>query len=117
MDLVNISNEAYEKAIQRGEIRLHTSLLADEVRYDPDRDLITLVFSQPHWELSIERTDIAEFASLPRDALKSLELSAIGDGIDLDAHDIHIDLVGLIRDILPEALVGDGFPGKRTRVA
>jgi len=49
--------------------------------------------------------------------LKSLELSAIGDGIDLDAHDIHIDLVGLIRDILPEAVTCDGFPGKGTRVA
>ena len=117
MDREHISNGAYEEAIQRGEVRLHTSLLADEVRYDPDRDLIILVFSRPHWELSIERTDIAEFASLPRDVLKSLELSAIGDGIDLDVHDIHIDLVGLIRDILPEALIGEGFPGRGTRVA
>src|SRR3954454_1416894 len=102
MDSEHISNQAYEEGIQRGEARLRTSLLADEIRYDPDRDLITLVFSRPHWELSIERTDIAEFASLPREALETLELSAIGDGIDLDAHDIHIDLVGLIRDILPE---------------
>jgi len=116
-----ITQSSYEAALDRGKEQLQTALQAESVRYHPEQDIIELVIFRPRCEFSlkVKRQDVAEFATVPMEAMAGIELSAIGDGIDLDTHDIHIDLEGLLLDLdmLPAGALTRRFARKGGQAA
>lgn len=95
-----ISEADYLKALQSGHRRSLRELRALAVAYDPAQDMIDIVMADG-WRIQVDRTKIAELATLPLSVLKDLSLSPAGVAIELDAEDVHISLEGLLATIIP----------------
>jgi hypothetical protein len=102
-----ITDDEYGTGLSMGRHRLEMATVAQSVSYDPNGDRIVLgirdcIFMIPRWKIS-------ELADLSPEALADVRLSAMGDAITVDPGDVHIDLAGLIADIMPRVVVGKAF--------
>ncbi len=106
-----ITAETLANALDAGRRRLARAFTATAVRYDPARDAVDIDLSQG-FGLRLPRTAIAELATVPIGALTALELSPAGTGIDLDDHNVHINVHGLVLSLLSPSTLAASL-GKR----
>lgn len=95
-----ISEADYLKALQSGHRRTFRALRALAVAYNAAQDTVDIVMADG-WRIQIDRTKIAELATLPPSTLEKLSLSPAGAAIELDAEDVHMSLEGLLATIIP----------------
>jgi hypothetical protein len=105
-----ITDEAYETGIARGHERLARATIARSIRYDAETDRIEL--SLDAMTISILRKAVREFEPLSAEEMAGLRLSAIGDAMAVAVYDVHVDIAGLLADLLPEGVIAKAF-GKR----
>jgi Protein of unknown function (DUF2442) len=98
-----ISDAAYERAIQAGREAAATEIRARSVRYLPDRDTIEIVTASQAGFL-IPRAWVASLQHVPVADLARLTVWPDGSAIELEDHDIHISVHGLMTAILPALL-------------
>jgi hypothetical protein len=98
-----ISQAAYEAGLASGRDRLARASTAEAVRYDSDSDRIVIVF--PGCEIVIPRDRIEEFDGHDARAMSEIRLSAIGDALAIGHGDVHVDIDGLLADLLPATAV------------
>jgi hypothetical protein len=89
MNGIQVTNEELSQAVEAGRRRMATEFHACSVRYDPARDAIELTMVDG-WGLVFLRSAVAELAEIPSQDMGNLEISPMGTGLMLDAHDIHI---------------------------
>jgi hypothetical protein len=77
--------------------------LAKSVWYDPTAD--RLFIELPSGRIvGVLRTDLREWRDLSTDQLAHVRLSAVGDALAHDGHDVQIGVEGLLRDTMMEEL-------------
>jgi hypothetical protein len=91
-----ISEADYWNALAAGDRRSRREPRALAVAYDAGRDAIVITMAEG-WRIDIDRARIAELAALPPAALAHLSLSPAGTAIELEAQDVQIGLVGLLK--------------------
>jgi hypothetical protein len=99
----NITDAEYAAAIAAGRTEAETELRAREVRYVADRDAIEIVTMRNAGFL-IPRQWIGALQDVPTEDLAKLEVWPDGSAIELEDHDIHISVHGLLAAILPAML-------------
>lgn len=95
----SITSEALDSALKAGRQRLEREFTATAVRYDHLRDVVEIDLTQG-FGLRVPRVSIEELSALPGEAVAVLEVSPAGTGLDLDEHDIHISVHGLVMSLL-----------------
>jgi hypothetical protein len=103
-----ITDAMVDTAIKAGRQRRAREFSAIAVRYDAVRDAIEIDLSQG-FGLRVPRAAIAELAAVPAEALINLDLSPAGTGIDLDDHDVHISVHGLILSLMSPSTLAAGL--------
>jgi hypothetical protein len=98
-----ITDAEYAAAIAAGHVEAETEFRARAVRYVADRDAIEIVTMRNAGFL-IPRQWIGALQDVPTDDLMKLEVWPDGSAIELDDHDIHISVHGLLTAILPAML-------------
>jgi len=98
-----ISDAEYAAALIAGRAQPETELVAQAVRYVPDRDAIELVVNRNAGFL-IPRHWIGALQGVPVEDLVELEVWPDGSAIELEEHDIHISVHGLMTAILPAVI-------------
>jgi hypothetical protein len=96
----HITDADYAAALIAGRAQPDTEILAQAVRYIPDRDAIELVIKRNAGFL-IPRQWIGALQDVPVEDLVKLEVWPDGSAIELEDHDIHISVQGLMTAILP----------------
>jgi hypothetical protein len=99
----NITDADYAAAIAAGRAEAETELRARAVRYVADRDAIEIVTMRNAGFL-IPRQWIGALQDVPTEDLAKLEVWPDGSAIELEDHDIHISVHGLLAAILPAML-------------
>jgi len=110
-----ISQAAYEAGLASGRGRLAHATVAEAVRYDAASDRIAIAF--PDCEVVIPRGRIEEFAGCDARAMSEIRLSAVGDALAVGSRDVHVDIDGLLADLLPRSVVAKAIAkrGGRSR--
>jgi Protein of unknown function (DUF2442) len=98
-----ITDADYATALAAGHAQAETEILAQSVRYVPDRDVIEIVINSNAGFL-IPRRWIGALQDVPTEDLVNLEVWPDGSAIELDNRDIHISVHGLMTAILPAML-------------
>jgi hypothetical protein len=98
-----ITDAEYAAALIAGRSQPDTEILAQAVRYVPDRDAIELVINRNAGFL-IPRQWISALRDVPVEDLVKLEVWPDGSAIELEGHDIHISVHGLLMVILPAVI-------------
>ena len=106
-----ISDQALSAALDAGRQRLAREFTATAVRYDQQYDTVEIDLAQG-FGLRVPRMAIAELADVPASALVLLDRSPAGTGIDLDDHDVHVSVHGLVLSLLSLSTMAAGL-GKR----
>jgi Protein of unknown function (DUF2442) len=96
----HITDAEYAAALIAGRAQPDTEILAQAVRYVPDRDAIELVINRNAGFL-IPRQWIGALQDVPVEDLVKLEVWPDGSAIELEDRDIHISVHGLMIAILP----------------
>jgi Protein of unknown function (DUF2442) len=96
----HITDADYAAALIAGRAQPDTEILAQAVRYIPDRDAIELVINRNAGFL-IPRQWIGALQDVPVEDLAKLEVWPDGSAIELEDRDIHISVHGLMTAILP----------------
>jgi hypothetical protein len=113
-----VTEDEHEAGLALGRERLARAVVAEGVRYDPAADSITLALVA--CEVTVPRAGIGEFAGLSAEDMARVRLSAVGDAVTAGLGDVHVDLAGLLADVLPDAAVDRAFArrgGKATSPA
>jgi hypothetical protein len=110
-----ISPSAYVAGLAAGRDDLARSSIAESVRYDTETDRIMIVF--PACEVAIPHGQVREFAGLDTSAMATIRLSAVGDALAVGDSDVHVDIGGLLAELLPPAVVAKAIAkrGGRSR--
>ncbi len=103
-----ITDEDVVDALKAGRQRLEHEFTVTAVRYDPERDSVEIELAQG-FGLRVPRAAIAELAALPGSAMTALEASPAGTGLDLDEHDVHISVHGLVLSLLSLSTMAAGL--------
>jgi hypothetical protein len=103
MAFKTITEEQNVAGTDIGRHRLETAMIAQSVSYDAIGDRIVLEIRD--CSLGIRRWEIRELAGLSPEDLSDIRLSAIGDAITVGSRNVHVDLTGLIADIIPQDIV------------
>jgi hypothetical protein len=98
-----ITDAEYAAALAAGRAQVETEILAQAVRYVPDRDAIEIVINRNAGFL-IPRQWIGALQDVPVEDLVKLEVWPDGSAIELEDRDIHISVHGLMTAILPAML-------------
>jgi hypothetical protein len=98
-----ITDTAYAMALATGQTEAQTEIRAHAVRYVPERDAIEIVTTR-NAGLLIPRQWIGALEDVPIDDLTKLTIWPDGSAIELEEHDIHISVHGLMTAILPAIL-------------
>lgn len=98
-----ITDPEYAAALEAGRAQAETEILAQAVRYVPDRDAIEIVIKRNAGFL-IPRQWIGALQDVPAEDLVKLEVWPDGSAIELEDRDIHISVHGLMTAILPAML-------------
>jgi hypothetical protein len=98
-----ITDTAYAMALATGQTEAQTEIRAQAVRYVPERDAIEIVTTR-NAGLLIPRQWIGALEDVPIDDLTKLTIWPDGSAIELEEHDIHISVHGLMTAILPAIL-------------
>ena len=106
-----ITDQALATALDAGRQRLAREFTATAIRYDQQLDTVEIDLAQG-FGLRVPRMAIAELAAVPASALGMLDLSPAGTGIDLDDHDVHVSVHGLVLSLLSLSTMAAGL-GKR----
>jgi hypothetical protein len=96
----HISDAEYAAALIAGRAQADTEILAQAVRYVPDRDVIELVVNRNAGFL-IPRPWISALQDVPVEELAKLNVWPDGSAIELEDRDIQISVYGLMTAILP----------------
>jgi hypothetical protein len=98
-----ITDAEYATALAAGRAQAEMDILAQAVRYVPDRDAIEIVINHNAGFL-IPRQWIGALQDVPVEDLVKLEVWPDGSAIELEDRDIHISVHGLMTAILPAML-------------
>jgi len=93
----------YVAALAAGRAQAETEILAQAVRYVPERDAIEIVIKRNAGFL-IPRQWIDALQDVPVEDLVKLEVWPDGSAIELEDRDIHISVHGLMTAVLPAML-------------
>jgi hypothetical protein len=99
----HITDADYAAALIAGRAQADTEILAQAVRYIPDRDVIELIINRNAGFL-IPRQWIGVLQDVPVEDLVKLEVWPDGSAIELEDRDIHISVHGLMTAILPAVI-------------
>jgi len=103
-----ITDAMVDAALEAGRQRQAREFSATDVRYDAERDALEIDLRQG-FGLRVPRGAIAELAAVPAEALAGLDLSPAGTGLDLDDHDVHISVHGLVLSLLSPSTLAAGL--------
>jgi len=98
-----ITDAEYAAALAAGRAQAEAEILAQAVRYVPDRDAIEIVINR-NAGFMIPRQWIGALQDVPVEDLVKLEVWPDGSAIELEDRDIHISVHGLMTAILPAML-------------
>lgn len=98
-----ITDADYAAALAAGWMETETEIRAQAVRYVPDRDAIEIVTTRSGGFL-VPLQWISALQDVPTADLAKLEIWPDGSAIELEEHDIHISVHGLMTAILPAML-------------
>jgi hypothetical protein len=93
-----ITDAEYAVALAVGRAKAETEILAQAVRYVPDRDAIEIVINRNAGFL-IPRQWIGVLQDVPVEDLVKLEVWPDGSAIEIEDRDIHISVHGLMTAI------------------
>lgn len=99
-----ITERQYAAALARGRARLERELVAAAVRYDAGQDALAITLASG-LVVGVPRRQVAALVGLAPDMLASMALSPAGTGIDIDGADVSLSVDGLIRPLLPDAVI------------
>lgn len=95
----------YEAALEAGRLAQATEFRAESVRYDLDRNMLEIMTTQGGgFVVPLEWVPV--LANLTPADLAELDVWPDGSAIELDAHDIHISVHGLLTGLLSRLLPG-----------
>jgi hypothetical protein len=98
-----LTDAEYAAALAAGRAEAEAEIRAQSVRYVPERDAIEIVTTRKAGFL-IPREWISALLDVPTQDLAKLEIWPGGSAIELEDHDIHISVHGLISATLPAML-------------
>ncbi|WP_207460853.1 hypothetical protein [Azospirillum sp. SYSU D00513] len=94
-----ITPEQYEAGLAVGRAQLAKASLAEGVRYNGADDAV--IIEMPKATIAIPRSEIREFSHFTQAEMTELRLSALGDALAVGSFDVHVDIGGLLADLLP----------------
>ncbi len=103
-----ITTEQYEAAIAAAEAQGSRGVQVEAVNYDSDRDAITIQLSNVV-SIEIMRSAVTEWADLPATDMQAIRLSAARDALAAGSSDVHVDIAGLLIDVIPDQLFRKAF--------
>lgn len=103
MTVLDISDDDFARALEAGQADGNAEIRARTVRYLPEQDAIEIVTRQNAGFL-VPRGWIDALRDVPAEALAGLAVWPDGSAIELDDHDVHISIPGLMAAILPRLL-------------
>jgi hypothetical protein len=116
--LLGFDKKGFERAARRGEAEFRRSPIS--AMYSERTDSIEIVMPSGV-EIRIPRRNISELQNLTFPMLKKLRLSRFHDAIEIDACDIHISSLGLLRILVlgddPYSRAGRSKSAAKTRAA
>jgi hypothetical protein len=98
-----ITDVAYKAAIAAGRAQADAEIRAQAVRYIPDRDAVEIITNRNAGFL-IPREWIGALQDVPIKDLTKMEVWPDGSAIELEDHDIHLSVHGLMIAVLPAML-------------
>ena len=96
----HITDAEYAAALIAGRAQADTEILAQAVRYVPDRDVIELIVNR-NAGFPIPRQWISALQGVPVEELLKLNVWPDGSAIELEDRDIQISVHGLMTAVLP----------------
>lgn len=98
-----ITDAEYAAAIATGRAQADSEIRAQAVRYIPDRDAVEIIANRNAGFL-IPREWIGALQDVPIKDLTKMEVWPDGSAIELEDHDIHLSVHGLMIAVLPAML-------------
>ncbi len=93
----------YEAGLEAGHLAQEAEFRAASVRYDLDRNMLEITTTQGGGFI-VPLEWVPVLANLTPSDLAELDVWPDGSAIELDAHDIHISVHGLLTGLLPKLL-------------
>ncbi len=98
-----ITDTKYEAALATGRAQADVEIRAQNFRYVPDRDAIELI-TKVGIGFLVPRQWIGALQGVPTKDLTKMKLRPDGSAIELEDHDIHISVHGLLTAVLSAML-------------